>query len=99
MVEWAIVNTSKINRIGYNKKKESMFIDFVGSETDTVFLKVPEALYSTFIQAKSSDQFYIQFVDGYFDVAVEGSFDVKKYPAVTLLDNYRKKIELLNKLV
>jgi len=91
MVEWAIVNTSKINRIGYNKEKESIFIDFVGSETDTVLLNVPEALYSTFIQAKSPDKFYTQFVEGYFDVVVEGSFDAKKHPAVTSLDNYRKK--------
>ncbi len=51
MVEWTIVNSININRIGYNNKKQSLYIDFSGSDTDSVYLKVPEALYSTFIEA------------------------------------------------
>jgi len=90
MVEWTIVKTNKINRVGYNKLKKSMYIDFVGSEIDTVFSKVPEELYSTFIQAKSPDQFYAQFVDFYFEIIVGESLDINNNPAVVSLDNYRK---------
>ena len=87
MFEWSIVNSNKINRVGYNKYKESMYVDFVGSDTDTVFLKVPEALYTTFIEAKSSDQFYDQFVEGYFDIA--------SCHAVITKENYREKPRLV----
>lgn len=68
MVEWVFVNTRKINRIGYNKEVKSLYIDFVGSVTDTAFIQVPESLFESFKEAKSPDKFYDQFVDGYFEV-------------------------------
>lgn len=68
MVEWAYVNTTKINRIGYNKEVQSLYVDFVGSVTDTAFLKVPVSLFESFVNSKSPDRFYDQFVDGYFEV-------------------------------
>ena len=69
MVKWVSIKTKKINRIGYNKDVRSLFIDFKGSSTDTTFIKVPEALFEYFIEAKSPDYFFTQFIDGYFDVA------------------------------
>lgn len=81
MIVWSNINSININRVGYNKEKESLYIDFVGSETDTVLLQVPEALYSTFIEAKSADKFYDQFVKDYFDVAV--------FHTVNAKENYR----------
>lgn len=68
MVEWAFVNTKKINRIGYNKEVQSLYIDFVGSLTDTAFIKVPESVFENFKVVKSPDKFYDQFIDGYFEV-------------------------------
>ncbi len=68
MVEWAFVNTHKINRIGYNKEVQSLYIDFVGSLTDTAYIKVPESLFESFKAVKSPDKFYDQFIDGYFEV-------------------------------
>ena len=78
MIEWSILNSININRVGYNKERETLYIDFVGSDTDTVLLQVPEALYKTFIEAKSADKFYEQFVDGYFDVAVFHTINPKE---------------------
>lgn len=69
MVEWAVVNTDTIKRIGYNKEVQSLYVDFIGSEIDTAFVKVPEPLFTFFVEAKSPDKFFNQFVDGYFDVA------------------------------
>lgn len=69
MVKWVSIKTKKINRIGYNKGVRSLYIDFIGSSTDTTFIKVPEALFEYFIAAKSPDYFFTQFIDGYFDVA------------------------------
>lgn len=89
MVKWTIVSTNIINRIGYNRLKKSMYIDFVGSEIDTIFSKVPEELYSTFIQAKYPDQFYVQFVEFYFEIVIEELLDFKQYPEVVFLDHYR----------
>jgi len=68
MVQWAFVNTQKINRIGYNKEVGSLFIDFTGSDIDTAFINVPESLFQSFIEAKSPDEFYDQFVEGYYDI-------------------------------
>ena len=67
MVKWAVVNADTINRIGYNKEVQSLYIDFIGSETDTAFIKVPEPMFKYFVEAKSPDKFFRQFVDGYFD--------------------------------
>lgn len=83
MIEWTIINSININRIGYNKAKMSLYIDFVGSDTDTVLLQVPEALYTTFAEAKSADYFYDQFVEGYFDVAV--------FHTMNATENYRHR--------
>lgn len=69
MANWTTINSEKINRVGYNKDKESLHVDFSDSETDTVFLKVPQVVYNTFIEVKSPDKFYSQLVEGYFDVA------------------------------
>jgi hypothetical protein len=69
LIEWTPVATKKINRIGYNKLKKRLYIDFNGSETDTTFLDVPESLYDIFIVVKSPDKFYEQLVVGYFEIA------------------------------
>ena len=55
MIQWAFVNTHTINRIGYNKEVQTLFIDFIGSETDTAYIKVPVSLFENFIEAKSPD--------------------------------------------
>lgn len=69
MVDWALLKTNLINRVGYNKQVQTLYIDFNGSDIDTAFVNVPEPLYEFFINAKSPDRFFKQFVDGYFDVA------------------------------
>ena len=68
MIEWAYTNTQKINRIGYNREVKAMYIDFVGSEIDSAYVGVPEALFKAFVIAKSIDDFFAQFVDSYYDV-------------------------------
>ena len=68
MIQWTILNSEKIHRVGYNKKKENLYIDFKGSETDMVFLKVPDSVYDIFIEVKSPDNYYAHCVDGYFEV-------------------------------
>ena len=72
MVEWTKLNTRKINRVGYNKNKKTLYIDFKGSETDTIFLEVPEEMYDIFIKAKSPDKFYDELVKDYFDTLSPG---------------------------
>ena len=72
MVSWTKINAEKIKRVGYNKEKETLFIDFNESETDSIFLNVPEALYQIFIEIDFPDQFYDELVEGYFDTLSPG---------------------------
>ena len=72
MTDWTSINTDKIKRIAYIETENSMYIDFTDSEIHTVFCNVPKALYTIFIEAKSPDKFYTQFVEGYFDVLSPG---------------------------
>lgn len=69
MIRWTSVNTREINRIGYNKEVNSLFVDFIGSDVDTVYVDVPESLYTLFVEAKDIDKFFKQFVNGYFKEA------------------------------
>jgi len=78
MIQWSVINSIKINRIGYNKERKSLYIDFAGSDTDTVYLQVPEALYTIFCESKSADKYYEQFVKDYFDEAVFNAENAKE---------------------
>lgn len=69
MIQWARLSKGTINRIGYNIDVKSLYIDFMGSDVDTVYLDVPESLYPLFIEAKDPDKFFQQFVNGYFKEA------------------------------
>jgi len=55
--------------VGYNKEVKSLYVDFIGSDVDTAFLNVPEALYVFFVEAKIPDYFFRSFVEGYFEEA------------------------------
>ena len=69
MIEWALIDTKKINRIGYDSEVQSLYIDFKGSETDTAYIKVPESLFRSLIHARRPDDFFETFVSENYEVA------------------------------
>lgn len=73
MVEWVLVNSSKINRIGYNKIVRTMFIDFQGSEIDTPYVDVPEDVFKSFSKSDSINEYFNEHIDGKFKVEHVGS--------------------------
>ena len=66
VIKWAQLDKGIINRVGYNKEVNSLYIDFIGSDVDTAYVDVPESLYTLFVEAKNPDKFFQQFVNGYF---------------------------------
>ena len=73
MVEWVIVKTSKINRIGYNSQVKTMFIDFQGSEIDTPYVDVPENVFKTFSMSDTINKHFKEHIDGKYKVEYIGS--------------------------
>lgn len=69
MIKWTQIRKGTINRVGYNKEVKSLYIDFIGSDTDTAFLNVPEALFTYFVEASFPERFFKLFVEDYFEVA------------------------------
>jgi len=68
-IQWTRLRKGTINRVGYNNEVNSLYIDFTGSDVDTVYVDVPESLYTLFVEAKDPDKFFKQFVNGYFKEA------------------------------
>lgn len=73
MVEWVSVKTSKINRIGYNSKVKTMFIDFQGSEIDTPYINVPKSVYKEFSGSDTVNKYFKEHIDGKYKVEHVGS--------------------------
>ncbi len=66
LIKWARLEKGTIKRIGYNEEVNSLYIDFIGSDVDAVYVDVPESLYILFVESKNPDKFFQQFVNGYF---------------------------------
>ena len=62
MIDWVYVNSQKISRIGYNSKILTMYIDFQGSNLDTPYTGVSEALFKSFCNAKDIDLYFDQYI-------------------------------------
>ena len=62
MVEWVYLNTPKINKVGYNAKIKTMYIDFSGSTVDTPYKNVIENTFQEFSQAKNADAHYENYI-------------------------------------
>ena len=73
MVEWVSVKTSRINRIGYNSKMKTMFIDFQGSEIDTPYINVPKNVFMAFSESDTVNKYFKEYIDGKFKVEHVGS--------------------------
>ena len=73
MVEWVVVDTSRINRIGYNREVKTMFIDFQGSQIDTPYVNVPESVFKTFSNSDTINKYFKEHIDGKFKVEHIGS--------------------------
>ncbi|MEB8431895.1 KTSC domain-containing protein [Cocleimonas sp. KMM 6892] len=73
MVEWVTVKTSRINRIGYSREVNTMFIDFQGSEIDTPYVNVPENIFKSFAASDTINKFFNEHIDGKFKVEHVGS--------------------------
>lgn len=67
MIKWISVNTCQITRIGYNQEINTMYIDFIGSSTDTPYQNVTEEMFKTFSQTERVDDFYEANIKGVYE--------------------------------
>ena len=70
MVEWININTSKISRIAYNSKINTMYIDFPDSTLDVPYKDVAEEVFIEFSQAKNVDEYYENNIKDTFERVV-----------------------------
>ncbi len=61
MTDWHIVQSSAMNRIGYDKITAQLHIEFKGSDIYT-FCRVPESLFVQFLHASSKGTFYDRYI-------------------------------------
>ncbi len=70
MTDWIIVNTQKINRIGYNPALKVLYVDFNGSQVDIPFTQVSIRTYKNLIKAKNIDNFFEENIQSKFNKVI-----------------------------
>lgn len=67
MTEWVNVRSTAIRRIGYNSDSMRMYIDFEDSDPVYTFCRVPERVFTEFVNARSVGQYYHQYIKDRYD--------------------------------
>jgi len=58
MIDWTLVNTRKIRKIGYNAELKVLHIEFNHSIIDTPYINVPKKVFLKMLKEKNVDAFY-----------------------------------------
>jgi len=67
MIEWVKVNSSAINKIGYESSTNTLYIDFNDSDPHYPFCNVPEEIFNEFVSARSVGKYYNIHIKGKYD--------------------------------
>lgn len=67
MINWVIVSSSAIRKIGYDASKSRMYIDFEDSDPYYTFCRVPADVFQNFINARSVGQHYHRYIKDKYD--------------------------------
>lgn len=65
-MRWITVESTNIKKIGYNKSKQELFVEF-NSGNQYKYMKVQQDIYSSFKDAESKGKFFQQTIKGCFD--------------------------------
>lgn len=67
MIDWVVVRSSAIRKIGYESLTSRMYIDFEDSDPVYTFCNVPEHVFREFVSARSVGQYYHRYIKDKYD--------------------------------